>query len=133
MMNLQFIRVEEKDTRNTFTIKMSFYNKMDEKDIVQVWRVDDFDEACTEIRRLIDFMNTCVAKYPRGKRGTDGYTNVPDYYRYFGDEAESDEIREKFNPDYIYWPAWEYEYPYQFTGYEIIYTDKIGDTYKVTG
>lgn len=129
---LFFNKFEARDERQTFKVTMEFRDKFDNKTIDWEIVAVNFDDAAAEIKRFAQFLETCKNRYPHGKGGYDGFDDIPDYYRYFGEEEESVEIWEKFGVESLWWPCHEGEYPKDLEKYEIVYTDRDLQKFKVT-
>lgn len=130
---MKFEKFEAQDERQTFLVEMKFRNKFeDDKRLRFELPAVNFDDASAEIKRMMEFLETCKNKYPRGKGGLDGFDDVPDYYRYFGEEEESVEIWEKYGVESLWWPIYQDEYPLDLEAYTVVYTDRDNQKYKVT-
>ncbi|UYD59629.1 hypothetical protein JNMOADIG_00100 [Aeromonas phage avDM5] len=130
-LTLKFTPFEPKDDRNTFMVKMHFSDKFSDATLEYEIPAIDADRTKAEIVRLITFMDKCKAEYPRGKGGQADFNHIPDYYRYFGEEAEGVELWEEYGVEGLCWPCHECDYPKNFKGYEIIYTGPDGNKFKV--
>ncbi|QBX32753.1 hypothetical protein Asfd1_127 [Aeromonas phage Asfd_1] len=131
-MTLRFEKFKAKDERHTFKVTINFRDKFDDKTLEWELPAIKFDEASAEIERFAIFLEKCKNRYPRGKGGLDGFDDIPDYYRYFGEEEESVEIWEKYGVESLWWPSHEGEYPKNLESYSIVYTDQDNQKYKVT-
>lgn len=129
---LKFSVADVRDERQMFNVKMYFRDKFSDKTIELEIPAVNFDSASAEVERLISFLDIAVARYPHGKGGLDDFRDIPDYYRYFGEEEEGAEFYDSFGTDPIWWPAHEGEYPMNIEKYEIVYTDRTNSKFNVT-
>lgn len=129
---LKFTPFNARDERQMYNVKMYFHNKFNDKMLELEIPASNFDAAYAEVERLISFLDIAVARYPHGKGGLDDFRDIPDYYRYFGEEEEGAEFYELFGSEPLWWPAHEGEYPMDIEKYEIVYTDRNNSKFTVT-
>lgn len=85
-----------------------------------------------EVMELLNFLERCAVRYPRGKGGCDDYTDVEGYSRFVEHYDDEEEEDEDFRPiTQISWPYWDGQYCSSYKGYTVSYFDQDGKEFQV--